>query len=213
MARRLNAFPASERRPGAERRYPWDEWSDGAVWEIRRGADYDIKTENMRTNVHMRASALAVKARTKKINDQQGEGLVLQFFDPEADETEKTMQVLGEEDAEAVIELLYADALNIYERARHEVTIPRSDGTTQKYAATRYRRQIESGYEKGELVPTVARIVRKPTLGFGHLENAGRPDLMVETLVLDDSKPYHRLFSQKTVGTARSRMRDRGHLD
>jgi hypothetical protein len=211
VARRLNAFPSGD-RPGAPRRYPWDEWTDGAVWEIRRGDDYDVNTENMRVNIHMRADALAVKARTKKINDEQGEGLVFQFFDPDATETEKRMEALSKEDTESVIELLYADALNIYERARQEVTIPRSDGTTQKYAAIRYRRQIETGYENGELVPTVARIVRKPTLGFGHLENAGRPDLMVETLVLDDGKPYHRLFSQKTVETARARMREHGHL-
>jgi hypothetical protein len=58
------------------------------------------------------------------------------------------------------------------------------------------------------LVPTVARIIRRPTLGFGHLENAGRPDLMLETLVIDKSKPYHRLFSPTTVKLARDRMDD-----
>ena len=39
------------------------------------------------------------------------------------------------------------------------------------------------------MVPTLARIVGKPTLGFGHLEKAERPDLMVETLVLNEAAP------------------------
>lgn len=70
-----------------------------------------------------------------------------------------------------------------------------------------------AGYAKGESVPGIARIVRRPTLGFGHLEDPGRPDLMVETLVLDETKPYHHLFSRTTIETARSGMREHGYLD
>src|SRR5262249_7491110 len=103
---------------------------------------------------------------------------------------------------------LYEDALEIYERARAEVTIERSDGTSQKYAPTRYKQQIDKGRDEDMLVPTIARIIRRPTLGFGHLENAGRPDLMLEALVTDQSKPYHHLFSPKTVKIARDRMAD-----
>ena len=43
---------------------------------------------------------------------------------------------------QTALEQLYEDALEIYERARAEVTIPRSDGTHQKYAAVRYKQQI-----------------------------------------------------------------------
>jgi hypothetical protein len=68
---------------------------------------------------------------------------------------------------------LYDDALEIYEHARRDVLIPRSDGTQQKYTATRYKQQIERAYENNELVPAIARIIRSPTTGFGHLENAG----------------------------------------
>jgi len=212
MARRLSHFPAVD-GPGAPRRYPWIEWTDGSVWEIRQREDYDVSTENMRVNLHMRADAEAVKVRTKKITDARGQCLVFQFYDPDASEAEEKMAAISTESAQAAIELLYADAMNIYERARHEVTIPRSDGTRQKYAATRYRKQIENGYMKGELVPAIARIVRRPTLGFGHLEDAGRPDLMVESLVLDETKPYHHLFSENTIDTARNRMREHGYLD
>jgi hypothetical protein len=109
-------------------------------------------------------------------------------------------------DPQAAIESLYEDALEIYERAREEVTIERRDGGRQRYAATRYKQQIDKGHDEGILVPTVAKIIRQPTLGFSHLENARRPDLMVETLVLDESKPYHHLFAAETVRTARVRM-------
>lgn len=110
------------------------------------------------------------------------------------------------EATKAAIEALYNDALEIYEQAREEVTIGRSDGRRQRYAATRYKQQIDKGYAEGLLVPAIAWIIRRPTLGFSHLENARRPDLMLETLVLDERKPYHRLFTPETVRAARARM-------
>ena len=103
------------------------------------------------------------------------------------------------------LQQLYEDAL-VYERARTEVTIERSDGTRQHYAPVRYKQEIDRGHADGTLIPTIARILRRPTLGFSHLEDAGRPDLMLETLVLDETKPYHRPFSAKTVELARTRM-------
>lgn len=211
MARRLEAFPGGD-RPKA-RRYPWGDWTDGSPWEIRRGEDYDSATENMRVNLHTKAEALLKKVRTKKVRDDDGEGLVFQFFDPEQDEAKMKMASVPPNEAESAMTLLYEDAVDIYERARQEVTIPRSDGTAQKYAAVRYRRQIEKGRENSELVPAIARIVRRPTLGFGHLEKAARPDLMVENLVLNPKKPYHRFFTQKTIDVARERMRSHGYLD
>lgn len=208
MGRRLERFPDSA--ASAPRRYPWSDWTDGSVWEIRRGEDYDASTENMRVNLHMRAEADLKKVRTKKVRDEKGEGLVFQFFDPDAAEAELKMRTLPPDQAEAALALLYEDAIDIYERAREEVTIERSDGTRQRYAPIRYRRQIEKGHKNGELVPTIARIVRRPTVGFGHLEAAGRPDLMVETLVLDERKPYHHFFTARTIEAARARMHEHG---
>lgn len=112
------------------------------------------------------------------------------------------------EQTRQALEQLYQDALEIYERARAEVTIPRSDGTRQKYAAVRYKQQIERAYLNNELVPAIARTVKQPTVGFGHLEAAGRPDLMLEMLVLDKAKSYHRLFDPKTVRLAQERMEE-----
>ena len=113
---------------------------------------------------------------------------------------------MNEPTVREALERLYEDALEIYERAREEVTIPRSDGTRQKYAAVRYKQQMERAYQNDELVPAIARTIKQVTVGFGHLEAARRPDLMLETLVLDKTKPYHRLFDPKTVRIARQRM-------
>jgi hypothetical protein len=113
---------------------------------------------------------------------------------------------MSTDETQQAIEQLHRDALDIYERARAEVTIERSDGRRQRYATVRYKQEVEKGCEEGALVPAIARIIRRPTLGFSHLEEAERPDLMLETLVLDEAKPYHRLFSPKTVDTARRRM-------
>jgi hypothetical protein len=110
------------------------------------------------------------------------------------------------EEVESSLQLLYNDALEIYERARVEVMIERSDGRRQRYAAVRYKQEIDRGRNEGTLVPAIARILRRPTLGFSHLEEARRPDLMLETLVLNETKPYHHLFSPKTVELARARM-------
>lgn len=113
-----------------------------------------------------------------------------------------------EESTQAAIAQLYEDAVEIYERARREVTIERSDGRRQKYAAVRYKQQIDRGYESGLLVPAIAGIVKSRSSGFDHLEEAQRPDLMLETLVLDESKPYHQLFVSNTIRTAKEQMGD-----
>jgi hypothetical protein len=211
MATRLKSFPGDD-TVGAQRRYPWMEWTDGSPWEIRQGGDYDVVTENMRVNLHLKADALLMKVRTKKINDNNGEGLIFQFLDPEGEEIKRMIATMPAAEADDAMKQLYADATNIYERARREVMIPRSDGTEQRYAPVRYKRQIDKGWENDELVPTIARIVRKKTVGFGHLVNAKRDDLLLETLILDESKPYHRFFTAKTIEAARERMREYGFL-
>src|SRR5690349_17590526 len=133
MARRLKSFP-HDRYPSS-RRYPWAEWLYGSVWEIRRGEDYDVSTENMRVTLHVKADSRARRVRTKKVHDQNGEGLAFEFFDPDREEAEQLMNRVSDSEREAALNMLYDDAMNIYERARAEVTIPRNDGTTQKYAA------------------------------------------------------------------------------
>jgi HKD family nuclease len=101
---------------------------------------------------------------------------------------------------------LYSDLLAIYETAKAEVTITEDDGSERPYVATRFKQAIDRGRREGTLVPVVGRIVRGPTEGFGRLAEAGRRDLMVETLVLDESKPYHRFFTAKSKELAQANL-------
>src|SRR3954454_17418294 len=103
MAKRLESFPGDV--PSGARRYPWTEWTDGSVWEIRRGEDYDASTENMRVNLHMRAESDLKKVRTRKVRDERGEGLVFQFFDPDAEEAKLKMRTLSRDEALSALAL------------------------------------------------------------------------------------------------------------
>jgi hypothetical protein len=204
MAKRLAEFPESEK--DGPRRYPWSEWTDGGVWEIQRGEDYDAETENMRANLHIKAKTLGQKVRTRKTSD--GLGLVFQFLDSEEMEVVRMAEDREPEATREALNALYEDACWIYETAREEVTIPRRDGSRQKYAAIRFKRQIDAAHDEGRLVPAVAQIVNRPTLGLGHLAAARRPDLMLESFVVDRGRPYHRLFSTGTVEAAEERLRE-----
>jgi len=143
MARRLDEFPGDRRRPLGK--YPWQDWTDGSVWEIQRGDDYAVATENMRVNLHMKADALSTKVRTRKFQRDGDEGLVFQFLPSQEKEAVRMALEHDPEDTRSALELLYAAATEIYERARAEVTIERADGTRQHYAAVRYKQQIDRG--------------------------------------------------------------------
>src|SRR3712207_4844975 len=80
MAQKVSGF--LERASGPARRYDWPSWTDGSVWEIRRGEDYDVATENMRVNLHMKATQVGRKVRTQIVRDERGEGLRFQFQAP-----------------------------------------------------------------------------------------------------------------------------------
>jgi len=200
MANRLASF--DELGQGQTRRYAWAEWADGTPWEIRRGEDYDVATENMRVNFHMKAKQLGCKVRTRKFTDPKGEGLIFQFLDVEKGKG-MASPTGGDEAAE---EALYEDCCYIYETARREVTFTRSDGTKQKYAAIRFKRKMDRAHSEGWLVAAASSTVEHRTDGFGRLEEAERDDLMLENFILDASKPYHHLFNPHTLQVASDRM-------
>lgn len=60
------------------RRYPWHEWTDGNIWEIMKGEDYVVATENMRVNLHERARQHGLSVKTQKVRNPS-EGLRFQF--------------------------------------------------------------------------------------------------------------------------------------
>ncbi len=101
---------------------------------------------------------------------------------------------------------LYEDLVNLYEQTKAEVTIADKNGAERPYVATRFKQSIDIGHKDGSIVTKVHGIVRKPTEGFNRLAEEGRFDLMVETLVLDESKRYHRLFSESTKERARANL-------
>src|SRR4051812_8376254 len=107
MAKRLDEFPGTSHDESGPRRYPWSDWTDGGAWEIRRGDDYDVETENMRVNLHVRADSLGIKVRTKKVRDNQGEGLVFQFVNPDAKEAKQLIEQADKSTVDAAIEVLY----------------------------------------------------------------------------------------------------------
>jgi HKD family nuclease len=109
-------------------------------------------------------------------------------------------------DSELAKAELYEDLVDLYERTKVQVRIPDKSGGTRPYVAARFKQSIDAGQKDGSIVTRVHGIVRKPTEGFNHLAKAGRSDLMVETLVLDESKRYHRLFSESTKERARSNL-------
>ena len=108
---------------------------------------------------------------------------------------------------EAALDQLYADCVGIYDRARAEVTFINEAGRRQRYVASYFIRDIERARSDGSNVTTaVARVVLKDTKGFGRLEDARRPDLTLEVLVLDSKRPYHRLFGDAVKNKARGRL-------
>jgi hypothetical protein len=109
-------------------------------------------------------------------------------------------------DAGLAVEVLYADLVDLYERTKAEVRIPAADGGSRPYVASYFKRAIDNSRKTTGPVPVVARMVKGQTEGFDHLAEAHRPDLMVETLVLDATKPYHRLFDRTTVAHAQANL-------
>jgi HKD family nuclease len=109
-------------------------------------------------------------------------------------------------DADNAVEALYADLDALYKRTKAEVRIAAPGGGTRPYVASYFKRAIDRSRGRGSPVTVVANMVKSPTDGFHHLAQARRPDLMVETLVLDASKPYHRLFVPSTIVHARANL-------
>ena len=88
MAKKRPEFDWEE-RPQRGTRYDWTLWTNGETWEIRKGEDYEISTENMRVNLHDQARQRNLKARTRKVSGEKKghrwEGLVFQFRPPDAE--------------------------------------------------------------------------------------------------------------------------------
>lgn len=88
MADRIEHFPAEQRPP--TRRYPWHEWTDGSVWRLVRGEDFDQEVDQFRNRLYPQAARRSMKVRSAKRVERskakdvplEREILIIQFFDP-----------------------------------------------------------------------------------------------------------------------------------
>jgi hypothetical protein len=81
MATRLNAGDERLTSRSLVTKYPWDEWTDGSVWEITRGVDFDCDAETMRGQIKVRQRKDGTNARTSVHRgvDGQPDRVVFQF--------------------------------------------------------------------------------------------------------------------------------------
>ena len=72
MATKLQGFPT---KAEGDTRYPWADYEDGDVWEVKQGedgdptADFTISVESFRTLLHNRAKTQGKTVKTKKVDD------------------------------------------------------------------------------------------------------------------------------------------------
>ena len=64
MAQRVDTFDFGRHRGGAPRKYPWEEWLDGSIWELTHGKDFEPAPRVFRTMAYTRARDHGVSLRT-----------------------------------------------------------------------------------------------------------------------------------------------------
>lgn len=76
MARRIDEFSFSG-GGGRDSVYPWDDWLDGGVWELRRGEDFTISAANFQssayTSARSRGKTVTVRVRGDLVQMQARE--------------------------------------------------------------------------------------------------------------------------------------------
>jgi len=100
-------------------------------------------------------------------------------------------------------EQLTADLMELY-----ELTVEAKLRTKKGYlyVPTRFLQGIRRAEDGGDPVQLVYRICRYQTDGFDVILTANRPDLTVESLVVDVEKPYHELFTDSTREISAKRL-------
>lgn len=64
MAQRVSDQPFISR---PQRRYPWEEWMDGAQWDLVEGEDFPGKAESFRNYIHSVAKKHGRRASVRKL--------------------------------------------------------------------------------------------------------------------------------------------------
>ena len=76
MARRLDEFPGH-----STRRYPWEEWLNGEVWQLFPEEDFNSKSHTMVAAARARSKRMGGGLRSRTFREESGrESVVLQFM-------------------------------------------------------------------------------------------------------------------------------------
>lgn len=99
----------------------------------------------------------------------------------------------------------------IYSQAGREVTYTAASGERRPYWANRYRQALQRAVDNDEVIDFVIRLVSggEPSRGFGYLRDAGRLDLSVEALVVEQ---FPRMFPDEVVDAAKARLISHGYV-
>ena len=99
---------------------------------------------------------------------------------------------------------LLADLYGIY-----EATVDKNLFTPKGhlYRPTRFLVGINRARDSGDPFELVSRLCRQQTGGFDIILEHDQPELTVEALVMNEQKPYHRLFTQRTKELAGKRLK------
>jgi hypothetical protein len=75
VAQKLDSFPGL-----STRRYPWEEWLNGEVWQLFPEEDFTAKTRTIVATARARAKGMGGTVRTRLLQGENGrESVVLQF--------------------------------------------------------------------------------------------------------------------------------------
>ncbi len=80
MGQRLTTFDFRADRPaGRPAKYPWPQWTDGSIWRIVRGVDFDVAPRSMQATLFARASRDGMRLATRQVIDDGREAVVFRF--------------------------------------------------------------------------------------------------------------------------------------
>jgi hypothetical protein len=74
MAKKLKTFEFASNRRST---YPWDEWTDGSIYQATPGDDFTCKVESFRSTLSGVAAARSMKVRSRLLDDSS---VVFQFY-------------------------------------------------------------------------------------------------------------------------------------
>jgi hypothetical protein len=79
VAERRDGDLRTQARRGQASRYDWPSWTDGGIWTLRQGEDFDVDVEKFRRTVHAHAKSHGLRSVTR-LMDGDEKAIDVQFF-------------------------------------------------------------------------------------------------------------------------------------